>query len=315
MRILLSVISLLLPMALAASEVGPPLSDYSATKIARNSYVIHGPLGVPSVENQGFMNNPAFITTATGVVIIDPGSSLQSGEMVLRQIEGVTKMPVVAVINTHMHGDHWLGNHAIYNRYPEVAIYGHPDMRARVEAGVGEEWRQLLLRLTDKATMGTEIVPPNHSIDHQDELTIGDTLFRFIHTGVAHTPNDLMLEIPEEGVIFLGDNVLYKRLGQMDDGTILGNIAAIERALESRQAIFVPGHGPTGGREIALAYHRYLSRLYQSVERYYDDNLTPAEMKEDVIIEMSEFHDWVGFQQVIGRHINLVYLEVEEAKF
>ena len=59
------------------------------------------------------ITNPAFVIGADGVVVIDPGSSVQTGEMVLRQIGQVTGLPVVAVFNTHIHGDHWLANQAI----------------------------------------------------------------------------------------------------------------------------------------------------------------------------------------------------------
>jgi len=84
--------------------------DYPVDQIAPNTYVIHGPLGFPTVENQGFMNNPGFVITDSGVVLIDPGSSIQAGRMVLKQIRSITEKPVTHVINTHVHGDHWLGN-------------------------------------------------------------------------------------------------------------------------------------------------------------------------------------------------------------
>ena len=57
--------------------------DYPVDKIAAHTYVIHGPREIASVANQGFMNNPAFIITGEGVVVIEPGSSVQAGRMVI----------------------------------------------------------------------------------------------------------------------------------------------------------------------------------------------------------------------------------------
>jgi glyoxylase-like metal-dependent hydrolase (beta-lactamase superfamily II) len=34
----------------------------------------------------------------------------------------------INIFNTHVHGDHWLGNQAIVERYPAVKIYAHPNM-------------------------------------------------------------------------------------------------------------------------------------------------------------------------------------------
>ncbi|MEW8156190.1 MAG: hypothetical protein AB2765_16580, partial [Candidatus Thiodiazotropha endolucinida] len=53
--------SILLSSYAIAGERGPAVPDYPADRIADGVYVIHGPLGVPSVENQGFMNNPGFV--------------------------------------------------------------------------------------------------------------------------------------------------------------------------------------------------------------------------------------------------------------
>src|SRR5688572_10749145 len=77
--------------------------DYPADRIAAHTYVIHGPRAIASVANQGFMNNPAFIVTGEGVVVIDPGSSVQAGRMVMKQLRKVTDKPVTHVLNTHVH--------------------------------------------------------------------------------------------------------------------------------------------------------------------------------------------------------------------
>ncbi len=139
-----------------AIQIAPPIrGKWAPDKVAEDTYVIHGPLGLPSPENQGFMNNPAFIVGDTGVVVVDPGSSVQVGEMLLERIERVTDKPVVAVFNSHIHGDHWLGNQAIRARYPEVPIYGHERVGPKIISGVGTQWIQLMLELTQRATAGT----------------------------------------------------------------------------------------------------------------------------------------------------------------
>ncbi|MGB5729845.1 MAG: MBL fold metallo-hydrolase, partial [Thiogranum sp.] len=61
-----------LPFA-ALAETAPEVPDYPADRIAENIYVIHGPLELPNPKNQGFMNNPGFVVTSKGVVILDPG--------------------------------------------------------------------------------------------------------------------------------------------------------------------------------------------------------------------------------------------------
>ncbi|MET0047937.1 MAG: hypothetical protein ABW066_09150, partial [Sedimenticola sp.] len=93
-RKLLFIISLLTIPQLWAGEI---IRDYPAQQVSDSTYVIIGPRGFPSVENQGFMNNPGWIITDQGVIVIDPGSSLQAGRMVMKRIRELTDKPVTHV--------------------------------------------------------------------------------------------------------------------------------------------------------------------------------------------------------------------------
>src|SRR3989338_4409108 len=121
------------------SKAPPIAGDHKLAKLTERVYVLHGPNELPNKANQGFMNNPGFVLTKKGVVVIDPGSSVQVGELVLKKIVEVTKDPVIAVFNTHIHGDHWLGNQAIKAAYPKAVIYAHYKMKAKT-ATDGTGW-------------------------------------------------------------------------------------------------------------------------------------------------------------------------------
>ncbi|MET0066616.1 MAG: MBL fold metallo-hydrolase [Candidatus Thiodiazotropha sp.] len=311
----LLLILLLCVLAPVHAERGPAIPDYPAVEVAEGVFVIHGPLGVPSVENQGFMNNPAFIIGRDGVVVIDPGSSVQTGEMVLRQLRGKTDLPVVAVFNTHIHGDHWLANQAIHEAYPEAPIFGHEEMFRQVAAGEGRAFLATLMRMTDGAVSGTEEVPPDHKTAHADQLTFADITLRIHFQPQAHSRSDIMIELPQKKLIFLGDNAMSKRLGQMDSATFKGNIAALDMALQTDAEIFVPGHGKTGGKEVAEIYRGYLSGLKQQVAGFFEEGLSDFEMKDRVIAAMGPYREWVDFERNVGRHISLAYLEVEAELF
>jgi glyoxylase-like metal-dependent hydrolase (beta-lactamase superfamily II) len=305
----------LLLISYQADAKGPAVTDYPADKVSDNTYVIHGPLGTPNPENQGFMNNPAFVITGKGIVIIDPGSSVQIGEMLLRVIAKTSDKPVIAVFNTHIHGDHWLGNQAIKAAYPDVPIYGHPNMIALIEQGEGDNWVALLERLTEDKTAGTEVVAPNVAVGNGDKFEFGDTSVRIHHYGIAHTTSDLMIEIPELSVTFLGDNALNNRIPRIDDGNIQGNIEACTRIRETGSKTYVPGHGLSGDESVPKAFCRYLDTLYTAVKQYYDEGLSDFEMKDQVAEQLSAFSSWSGFNEELGKHISLAYLQIEAAEF
>jgi glyoxylase-like metal-dependent hydrolase (beta-lactamase superfamily II) len=288
-----------------------PVRDYPAQKVSEHVYMIEGPLGEPSVENQGFMNNPAFVVRPEGVVVIDPGSSQQAGEMVARQIRKITQAPVTDVLITHVHGDHWLGNQGIRNHWPEARIYAHPKMIIKAKAGDDRLWIDLMDRLTEGYTKGTKAVIPDQEVVDDSTLKLNGLTYKIYAPEKAHSGTDIMIEIVEDAVMILGDNVTYKRIARMDDGTFQGNINACEVALVTEASVFMPGHGPVGGREVVESFKQYLETVYATTQRFYDEGLQDYEMKPQVIEELASFHDWNGFEEAIGKHISLIILEIE----
>jgi len=296
-----------------AAQAADTVRDYPLTQIAAHTYVIYGPLGYPSVENQGFMNNPGFVITHNGVVVIDPGSSLQAGRMLLKQMRTVTKLPVTHVFNTHVHGDHWLGNHAIIEAYPMAIIYGHPAMIQKISDGAGEEWLSLMDKSTNGFTRGTRAVPPNEASSDHSKHAIGGMTFRVYAPENAHSHTDIMIEAVQESVIFTGDNVLNQTIARMTDGTFAGNIAACDKIAAVKAKHYVPGHGPAGGVKIVTAYRNYLATLFATVKQQYETGKADFEMKADVVEKLEPYQKWNRFELEVGPHISLAVLEIEAA--
>lgn len=293
------------------------IKEMSLQQVTDNVYVVHGIHAMPDKSNKGFISNSGIVVSDEGVVIIDTGGSLQIGEMLLQKTREVTDKPVIAVFNTHLHGDHWMGNAAIRKAYPEVRIYAHERAIERLKNGEAEQWLDIFMQATDGAITGTQIVLPDIALKGGESIEAAGNIYKIHHTGKAHTDNDIMIEYPERKTLFAGDIVVYGNTvsgARPQDFSAEGQIKAVEYALELPVDIYVPGHGPTGGREIPEATRRFLEILYQSVQRYYDEGLADFEMRDQVVDDLAEFSDWSGFDQ-IGRLISFVYQQVEAAQF
>jgi glyoxylase-like metal-dependent hydrolase (beta-lactamase superfamily II) len=308
-------IALLMSTAYADTNKAAAIPDYAADKLSNTVWVIHGPTELPNPKNQGFMNNPGIVLTSNGVVIVDPGSSLQTGEMVLRVLKTISDKPVVAVFNTHVHGDHWLGNQAMLAAYPKAKIYAHPEMITEAKAGAADEWIKLMQSMTKGATGGTVAVLPNTEVNAADIITIGDTHFRIYHNAQAHTRTDIMIEVVEQKLMFLGDNVTYKRIPRMVDGNFKGSFEAIDMALASKAKFWVPGHGPSGDVSVVHAYRDYLNGVYSAAKLAFDTNLDSSEVRAMAEKNTIAFKDWSGYKDEIGRHGVQAYAEIEAAEF
>lgn len=288
---------------------------YNPQKVSEHVYVIHGPTETPNEKNRGFMNNPAFIIGEHSVVVVDPGSSDETGQMVLDAIKQVTDKPVSHIFNTHIHGDHWLGNEIIKRAYPNVVIIADPRMLKKAQAGEAQSWQALLKKLTKGATKNTKIALPNKLLSDGDSIQIDNLKFNIVSVGIAHSDSDIMIVLLNDSLMFTGDNVAYKRIVRLDDGSFRDNIKACDKAISMNLKHYVPGHGPTGDVSIVKAQRDYLNILYTEVKKYYDEGLSDFEMKPKILPSLSAYKDWPGFDHEVGKHISLAVLEAEKAEF
>jgi glyoxylase-like metal-dependent hydrolase (beta-lactamase superfamily II) len=290
--------------------------DYPTKQITDKIQVIFGPLDLPDRNNRGFRNNVVIVRSSQGIVLMDPGGSAWAGEMVARRIKSMSEVPVVAVFNSHVHGDHWLGNEGIKRHFPDVVIYGHPKMKARLEQNDGVNWLETINRLTDNLAQGRQVVAPDQVVNNGDVITVGDTDFRIIHTGSAHTDNDIMVEIVGEDALFMGDVVRDRFLGLMEEGSSFkGNIEAIDKIADLHFKYYIPGHGKVGGAEMLLPYRTYLNSLRSKVHELFDEGIESYEMKPRIIEALGDYRYWPGFDLRLGGHISRAYLEVEQEEF
>ncbi len=298
---------------------GAPVPDIAPQRVSERVWMIYAPDGFPTPENRGMMSNVCFVVTAAGVVILDSGSSLQIGQMALRVIRRVTPLPVVAVFNSHFHGDHWLGNHAFALAHgPDLPIYALPQTIEAIRGVEGNAWRALMERWTNQSTAGTQIVPPNRSVTPGQVIAIGGMHFKMHHHGPAHTAADLSVQVVEEGVTAVGDVVMGNRIANMDDGTYLGSFAYCKAlAQQAGDQLWLPGHGQPG-RDLLARYTRFLAGIWEPCLQAVKDGQNEAQARARVLADprvAERAASMQGFANNIGKYISLAYLEAEKEAF
>src|SRR3569833_4173646 len=265
-------LSLLAALIFSTSVMAGPndvVRPYPPQQVAAGTYVILGPQGVPSAANQSFMNNPAWVVTIVGVVVIDPGSCVHVGRMVVEQIRKTTDKPVTHVFDTHVHGDHWPGNQAILEAWPNATFIAHPDMIKLAKNGADAFWIKLMSDMTGGYTDGSRAEIPTVEAADGQAFKIGGKTFRIHSSTDAHSKTDLMIEMVEDRILFTADNVLNSQVMNIRDGTFMGVMKATDRALALNMALYVPGHGKTGERKFVEGKNAYFAALMSEVRRRY----------------------------------------------
>ena len=314
-RVAISVGSLIAGMMLSFSlqAWSLPVGEFKFEAVSENVYVMHGPRSQPNPQNRGFMNNPGLIVGQSGLILIDPGSTLQVGNKILQEVAKISNKPVVAVFNSHIHGDHWLGNQAVRQLYPQVDIYAHANTVSQALGSEGASWLSLMSRLTEGLSQGTEIVTANKTVQHGDLIIVAGEEFRIHALLPSHTDTDIMIEHVASRTIFTGDNCSKLRLGRFDgSSSITGTIAALEYLLEQDFDLVVPGHGPSGDVNNALMpYLDYLRELRSGVAEGMEAELEDYEIKQKILPRFAHMTDWAEFDSLFGRNVNKMFLELE----
>jgi glyoxylase-like metal-dependent hydrolase (beta-lactamase superfamily II) len=283
-RLLMAASLALLAGALSAQPV-------QAVRVAEDTWLAQGVSALGSPVNRNFISNASFFVTADGVVVIDALGSPVLARELLAEIRRVTSAPVRYVVVTHYHADHIYGLQELKAAGATIVAqrgaleYLHSDTaQLRLQAS-----RDELAPWVDEST---RLVGADLWIDGPTSLRVGGVEFQLHPVGPAHTPEDLVVWVPRQRVLFAGDTVFRARVPFVGQADSAGWLAALDKLLAFDAATIIPGHGPvsTSTRadlELTRDYLAYLRQTMGEAAR----NLDPFE-------EAYARTDWSRFERL-----------------
>ncbi|WP_326636402.1 MBL fold metallo-hydrolase [Streptosporangium sp. NBC_01755] len=233
-----------------------------------------------------------------GCLVVDTRGDERQGAELLAEVRRITRAPWTVAI-THSHFDHSFGTRPFLG----CPVWAHEGCRTDLVENGGrarDEWARHY-RDRGRADIAgdiarTEIALPDHLVTDRAELVVGGRPVVLAHLGRGHSGNDLVVHVPDAGVVFAGDLVengappayedayplewpatlagLLDLLGDSDSDTggIIGgdDIGGIG-------GVIVPGHGDPVDRAFAAAQHAEVAALARLCERVAAGLLSPAD--------------------------------------
>jgi glyoxylase-like metal-dependent hydrolase (beta-lactamase superfamily II) len=219
--------------------------------VAEGVWLVQGEAALGSSTNRNFISNAGFVVTPAGVVVIDALGSPALAEELLAQIRRITPLPVRHVIVTHYHADHIYGLQVFKAAGANVIAHAlgrdyltSDTARLRLDASRQElgPW------IDDK----TRLVAADRWLDvPETRLAVGGVDFVIRHAGPAHTAEDLVVWLPQRGVLFSGDLVFRGRIPFVGQADSRQWIASLEKLIADAPRTVVPGHGPASTDPLA----------------------------------------------------------------
>ena len=240
-------------------------SDYLILKpiqVAPNTYFVKGLAEMGSSKNQNFISNAGFVITPKGVVVVDALGSPALAKKLIAEIKKLTSQKVVAVIVTHYHADHVYG----LQEFKRVGakIYAQGEGRNYISSETAKQ--RLIASRIDFApwvNASTNLMSADIWIDQSFTLTVGGIEFKISRVGPAHAPEDLIIYVPSEKVLFAGDLVFRGRIPFVGNADSKGWLQALNEIESLKPSVVIPGHGahsinPVEDIRFTREYLRYL---------------------------------------------------------
>lgn len=304
LRMLRWILSLLAAGLFAAAGHSAPLP---VTRVADGIYVHHGVHEELDVGYHGDICNIGFIVGKRGVAVIDSGGSLAVGRQLREAISTVTPLPVLYVINTHVHPDHIYGNAAFGDDAP--AFVGHHKLAGAMELRQPVYDRNNAAWLME-AAKGSIMVKPTQAVRDALEIDLGERRLLLTAHPTAHTNNDLTVFDAATATLWTGDLLFVERTPSLD-GDLKGWLDVIGALRKTGAQRVVPGHGPVPADWLAALddEQRYLTTLLTDVRTSIRKGEPMTQAMENAAA--AERAHWLLFDSVNRRNVNIAYPALE----
>jgi cyclase len=304
-RLLCALIALLV----GAAAHGQAFPDPRTIKINERVYVLLGPIQHANKINQGYMINSTVVVGDKGVIVVDSGGSDEVGRHIATAVRRITDKPVTHVVNTHHHGDHYLGNVAF-----EGATFISSEMCRKMVLETGHEWLEIMERDIGRKLPGTKPLAAGVTYaegTRTEALIHGVRVVFWVPKG-SHTIGDLLVHLPDDKVLVAGDVLVSRVVPTFQDGFVKNWIQTLDEMQTLGVEHFVPGHGDLMTRRDVTALRDAMLRFYAGVKVGFRSGRSEGEIRKS--LDLSNW-DTLERSYVIGRNINRAYLEVERDSF
>jgi glyoxylase-like metal-dependent hydrolase (beta-lactamase superfamily II) len=246
---------------------GPP--ELTTFKVRDNFYMIRNAQS----------GNCSVLVADDGIVLIDNKFEMDH-DAIMTKLREITDKPVLYVINTHLHADHSGGN------APKQAL------GAKVIAHENARFQ-----MAQTQTSGL----PNLTLEEHLRLYHGEFVLDLYWLGRGHTDGDIVIHLPEQRMIFMGDLfATYEPYVHLIHYAAGGSLREWSRTLERALALpfdtVIPGHGGPTDRAHLETYLGITVRMQDMIR----EMVRARRPREDIQKMLEAEFGWSGFVTNFG---------------
>jgi glyoxylase-like metal-dependent hydrolase (beta-lactamase superfamily II) len=208
--------------------------------------------------------NAYLVETENGVVAVDSTLTVSDSTALRRKLETLNK-PLLAVIVTHAHPDHYAGLKQLVQS-DEVPILATEGVNAVIRRD--DALKNQIISPMFGAEWPQQRRFPNQTVQDGDQITFDGLTLIVKDIGPAESPHDSIWLLNEAKVAFIGDLVYNHMHAYLADGYYpewLEKIAQLREALDDETRLYM-GHGEPGSTELFDWQTAYIQTFVEAVK-------------------------------------------------
>ena len=212
------------------------------------------------------------------------------------------------VVNTHANGDHCYGNALVAGSEiiasarcaEEMVQLPASAMAAVVRSAptLGPAGEYLARIFAPFSFDDIETTLPTATFDGRLDLMVADRPVTLLEVGPAHTAGDVVVHLPQDGVVFTGDILFHGGHPIVWAGPVANWVSACERVLALGASVIVPGHGPLATPSAVADLKDYFEFLTREARVRHDAGMPALEAALD--IDLGPYAGWSESERVVA---------------
>ena len=254
--------------------------------------------------------NMLAINTSKGIVMVDALQYPEVAKRVRQMAESRFNSKVIYLINTHGSYDHTGGNSV----FDDVPIIGQSYVKTEISRFLGmsnspqfqQNWQRNMITRTDSLRAdflgdkreidesvesakyilengknnSLNLIAPDSLFDEKNMLVVGNVSFNMDHNTPSYSRSDIIIYIPREKILVVGDIFNKHRLPLFNPQTNLDQwekLFADYISKDSDVKYFIGGHGDIMDKEDIIEQFKYLRKLFDEVGKLKNEGKTVEE--------------------------------------
>lgn len=276
-------------VALAQGGQSVILPENSAKRVSDHVYAI---MGFPNI---------AIVIGTRATLVVDTGMGARNGQIIMRQVEKLSKSQVLYLTTTHFHPEHAAGEPG----FPPQTILIRDAVQQQEMETNGRQMIEMFSKMSaqNKELLdGVVLRKPDILFDNELKLDLGGGVTaRLMWFGPGHTKGDELIFIEPDSTLISGDIVENKLVPGIfgDASTVKGWLAILDKVAPLNPRFVVPDHGELGDGSLIQSERAFILDLQSQAEQLKRKGISAEEAGKMLTESLkAKYPDWPNLRGV-----------------